>query len=61
MNNGTTKTGQERQQNGQYGSTFSAVCGRCGKTLGEHTAERPYTGLEDDCEGFRKAKPAARK
>lgn len=62
MSNGETKSGQERQSNGQYGSKLDAVC-RCGHTLGEHTAARPYVcvvgdfGDEDcNCEKFKRAK-----
>jgi hypothetical protein len=57
MSNGTTKTGQERQSNGQYGSKLDAVCKLCGHTLGEHDAERPYARDDEfTCTGFKKQK-----
>lgn len=56
MSNGETKTGQERQENGQYGSKMSAVC-VCGHALGAHTAARPYECLVDcECRRFKKAR-----
>ena len=55
----TTRNG-ERKRNGQYGASFSAIC-ECGKPLGEHTAEAPYTIDESGhlCGGFRKRNPLA--
>jgi hypothetical protein len=51
MKSGATKTGQERQDNGQYGSAPDVVC-TCGHTLGDHTAERPYACIIGDFAGY---------
>jgi hypothetical protein len=62
--NGETKSGQERQENGQYGARHDAIC-VCGHPLGEHTAARPYTCIAGDfhdvhcsCQKFKKARHA---
>ncbi len=50
-----------REENGQFGHGFEAVCKCCGRTKGAHLAVRPWP--QDDtsdgfpsCEGFKKAR-----
>ncbi len=54
-------TGQERQDNGQFGASLEGRC-VCGHRLGEHTAARPYVcivgdfGPPCDCQKFKRAR-----
>lgn len=53
-------TETKRDAAGRYEAGLARVCAKCGHTLGEHNAERPYA--QDDatfgftCDGFKRVR-----
>ena len=48
---------QGRDTDGKYNHALERMC-RCGRSKGDHLAERPYPMDDDSCERFRAAKGA---
>lgn len=57
----STKKGMNRNDSGQFLASLDKVC-KCGRRMGQHSAEFPYSFDEDDggpdCEAFSKASPS---